>query len=84
MTCQHRVAVGAWCRYCGTVIDTDLVRALAFVPAPVPPQRDPDIERFEDGASVCAGECANCHAPALVSVHGWTRCQCGSDTTVLR
>lgn len=93
-TCQHMVAVGAWCRYCGTVVDTDLVRALAFVPArplehvlasvPEVPTRDPDIELFEDRAPVMAGECGNCHRPVLVSAAGWTRCGCGSETTVLR
>lgn len=99
MTCQHRVAVGAWCTYCGTVVDDSLVRELAFNPPPldthesggtgVPhrtmvPMRDPDIEMFEDGHAATVGECGGCGAPVLVSVHGWTRCQCGSDTTLLK
>jgi hypothetical protein len=95
LTCQHGVAAGAWCRYCGVAVDSDLVRALAFVPAPaapvralgsVPPvpTRDPDIELFEENVPVMAGECGNCHRPVLVSAAGWTRCNCGSDTTVIR
>lgn len=88
MTCIHRVAVGAWCNYCGCTVDIDMVKALAFMPPPsaraVPPTRDPDIELFEENVPVMAGECGNCHQPVLVSAAGWTRCGCGSDTTVIR
>lgn len=93
MTCGHNVAVGAWCRYCGTTVDVDLVRAFAFVPPParspdrvlsIVPARDPDIELFEDGGNVTLGECPECHQGVLVSVEGWKRCGCGTQTTLLK
>lgn len=90
MTCMHRVAVGAFCRYCGTTVDEDLVRAFAFLPPPASDrvltlvtQRDPDVEMFEDGGDAVLGECPECHAGVLVSAAGWRRCQCGTQTTVL-
>jgi hypothetical protein len=71
MTCQHNVAVGAWCRYCGAAVDSDLVRAFALAPEVTIPAQ-------------LARACGNCSRPLLVRSGQWTTCgACGTQTTAL-
>jgi hypothetical protein len=84
LTCGHNVAAGAWCHYCGATIDDDVVRAFARAAL-----HDEFIEmsgllQLENAQSATVGACAECGAAVLVSTAGWTRCDCGSATTLIQ